>query len=88
MKKNSQPQSSAMADNFDYCYFLSLLLIFRKYDEGVLLPSWYINLQFIFVICNTVLVVEYAILEHICNRFRISGAKHQILVGPNLDNCG
>ena len=29
-----------------------------------MLPLWYISLQFIFVICNTVLVVEYAILEH------------------------
>jgi hypothetical protein len=50
--------------NFGYgllCYyFLSLLLIFKNYEEAVLLSSWYISSGFIFVIFNTVLVLEYA----------------------------
>jgi hypothetical protein len=64
VKKKSQPQLSAMADNFGYrllyCYLLNLSLIFQKSEEAVVLPSWYISLGFLFVICNKVLVVEYA----------------------------
>jgi hypothetical protein len=67
VKKKSLPQLYAMADNFGCrllcCHLLSLLLIFQKSEEAVLLPSWYISLGFLFVICNKVLVVEYAIFD-------------------------
>src|ERR1700735_4500201 len=67
VKKKSQPQLSAMADNFGYrllyCYLLNLLLIFQKSEKAVLLPSWYLSLGFLFVIHNKVLVVEYAIFD-------------------------
>jgi hypothetical protein len=65
VKKNHSHKLSAMADNFGcrfLCYhFPSQLLVFKNSEETVLLPSWHISPQLIFVIFNTVLVVEYAI---------------------------
>ena len=62
VKKNSQPQLSAMADNLGYrwlcCYFLNLLLIFQNSEEAILFHLWHISLTFIFLILSLVFVVE------------------------------
>ena len=69
-KRNTQPQLSAMADNFGCrllsCYLLSLLLIFKKSEEAVLLASLYISLGFIFMIHNAVFVWEKRYCEKKC----------------------
>src|SRR6267154_4458600 len=65
-----------MADNFGCrslcCHLLSLLLIFKKSEEAVLLHLQYIILQFISVIYKAVFVVENAIIDKEMHSHKLS----------------
>src|SRR6267154_702072 len=65
-----------MADNFGCrslcCHLLSLLLIFKKSEEAVLLHLQYIILQFISVISKAVFVVENAIIDKEMHSHKLS----------------
>jgi hypothetical protein len=85
VKKKSQPQLSAMADNFGYrllcCYFLSLLFIFKNSEKAVLLSSWYVYF------CD----FKYSIgvgIYNILTKKKVGPAQPQLSMADNYQRIG